>query len=466
MKRVLLFLVSMGMELSYLYACATFLTSSIFHRPFPLLEAVGSFALAAMLTLVSEGRGWRIIYIVLLQAAGFVPAIWRVIKVFLSWESSFMSQTWLTKLYDNPVGATEWFVGLLVLLWIVAFWREGMGLARRPRDYFTLCSRFDRGLIAFFLLYLTKFLLRVRGEIQIQEPVSEFLIFPFLAFSLLAIGLVRHRSAGEKDFLPGYRGIGVIFSFIVVTLLFGTGLILFCLPFLTLAAETGFDILKIAAGPVGYVLLKILRFIFGTWEPGPIKEVAKKEKLPEHSPGGPAPWWLELLGKILSYALWIILGLLVLVIIGVTLYYIYKWLLSKSESRGEQQSPRDLLSLFLKWLRSFLSSLGKTFSRLFRRYKNAVQLYAALLVWGRHSGISHSPSETPFEYGLRLRDRFPVLKTEIESIVVAFNEEVYGETILDDHQLTSARSAWHRLRSPLLWPTRVKAWFRRPLDVG
>ena len=464
MKRALLFLVSMGMELSYLYACATFLTTSIFHRPFPFLEAVGSFALAAILTLVSEGRGWRVIYVVILQAIGFVPALWRMIKVFVSWESSFMSQSWLITLYDNPGGAIQWFVGLLVILWVFAFWREGMGLAKRPRDYFTFCSRFDRGLVAFFLLYLIKFFLRVKGEVQIQEPVSEFLVFPFLAFSLLAIGLVRHRSAGEKDFLPGYRGIGVIFSFIVVTLLFGAGLILFCLPFLTLAAETGLDILKIAAGPVGYILLKVLRFIFGTYEPGPGKEVVKKQKLPEVSSEGSTPWWLELIGKILAYALWIILGLLLLVIIGVSLYYVYKWLLSKTESRGEKQGPRDLLLLLFERLRSLLRSFGKRLSRIVKGYKNAVQLYTALLRWGAHSSLPRSASETPYEYGSRLKHRFPVLETEIESIVQAFNEEVYGELNLNENQLTVAQSAWRRLRSPLHWPTRVRAWFRRPLD--
>jgi hypothetical protein len=463
-KRALLFLVIMGMELSYLYACATFLTTSIFHRPFPFLEAVGSFALAGVLTLVSEGRGWRVIYVVILQGIGFVPALWRMIRIFISWESSFMSQTWLVKFYDNPVGAMEWFVGLLVILWIFAFWREGMGMVKRPRDYFTLCSRFDRGLIAFFLLYLIKFLLRVKGDIEIQEPVSEFLVFPFLTFSLLAIGLVRHRSAEEKDFLPGYRGIGVIFSFIVVTLLFGAGLILFCLPFLTLAARTGLDILKIAAGPVGYILLKVLRFIFGTYEPGPEKELVKKEKLPELSSHGPAPWWLELIGKILSYALWIILGLLVLLIIGVSLYYLYKWLLSKTESQGEKQSPRDLISLFLERLRTILHSLERILSRISRGHRNAVQLYSALLRWGSRSSLPRSSSETPHEYGSRLKHRFPLLGTDIESIVQAFNEEVYGEITLNRNRLIVAQSAWRRLRSPLLWPARARTWFRRPPD--
>jgi len=65
---------------------------------------------------------------------------------------------------------------------------------------------------------------------------------------------------------------------------------------------------------------------------------------------------------------------------------------------------------------------------------------------------------------LRLKQRFPVLTGEIESIIAAFNEEVYGEIILNDHQLTGAHVAWRRLRSPLYWPSRLRAWFRRPLD--
>ena len=89
-NRVLLFLVAMGMELSYLYACATFLTTSLFHHPFPFPEAVGTFALAAILTLLSEGRGWRVIYGLAFQALGFVPALLRMVHIFNSWSPSFL----------------------------------------------------------------------------------------------------------------------------------------------------------------------------------------------------------------------------------------------------------------------------------------------------------------------------------------------------------------------------------------
>jgi hypothetical protein len=466
-KSFLLFLVTVGMELSYLYACSTFLTTSIFNHPFPFPEAVGSFVLAAVLTLLSQGRGWRVIYVLALQALGFIPALLRIANVFSSWLTSFSSQTWLVESNPNTLGAAELFVGMLVLLWAVVFWGGGMGLARRPADYYTICSRFDRGLIAFFILFLIKFLLRLKGGIKIEEPVSEFLLFPFLIFSLLAIGLVRNRSAGPRDFLPGYQGIGVILSFIVVILLFGTGLVLFCLPYLTLAAEAGYGILKIVGRPVGSILVKVLLFIFGHTMALPEKMPVKKEtSIPDLSSQGTTPWWMELLGKILAYGLWIILGLLLLIIVGVTLYYLYRWLLSRTALSEEKQSPRHLIALWLEKLRLFLHSCWRWLLRRIKGYKGAIPLYTALRTWGRHSGLPHSLSETPTEYGSRLKHRFPVLKREIELIIEVFNETVYGEIILNENQLTTAQSAWRRLRSPLHWPLRLKTWFLRPSHLS
>ena len=479
--RVLLFLAAMGMELSCLYACATFLTTSLFHHPFPFPEAVGSFALAAVLTLLSEGRGWRVIYGLGFQALGFIPALLRMVNVFNSWSPSFLTQTWLLKFSGTsvdhpdyggllPVGAIGWFVGVLVILWAIFFWLGGRQLARRPTDYFTICSRFDRGLIAFFILFLVKFLLQlipVNGGVKIAESMSISLLFPFLIFSLLAIGLVRNRNAAPRDFLPGYQGIGVILSFAVVILSLGTGLVLFCSHYLALAAETGYAVLKVAAGPVGFVLLKVLRFIFGYPEtdteriPRP-HEVERAIR--EVQPHGPSAWWLVLLGKIFYYGLLIMTGLVLLTIVGVTLFLIIHWLLSKTSVSQERQSTRHLISLWVERLRLFLIFCQRWLVRRLRGYHGAIQLYAALRGWGRHSGLPHDQSETPVEYGLRLKQRFPVFKNEIESIIGVFNEEVYGEIILSRQQLTLAQAAWRRLRSPLHWPSRLRSWFRRPLD--
>jgi hypothetical protein len=51
-------------------------------------------------------------------------------------------------------------------------------------------------------------------------------------------------------------------------------------------------------------------------------------------------------------------------------------------------------------------------------------------------------------------------------IIEVFNETVYGEIILNENQLTTAQSAWRRLRSPLHWPLRLKTWFLRPSHLS
>ncbi len=461
-KGFLLFLVTAGMELSYLYACSTFLTTAIFNHSFPFPEAVGSFILAAVLTLLFQGRGWRVIYVLIAQAFGFVPFLIRMVNIYHSWSDSFLSQTWLIKFYDSPTGATGWFMSLLVIYWIYVFWAGGVGLARRPADYYTICSRFDRGLIAFFLLFLIKFYLQVKEGIKIEDPLSQLLIFPFLIFSLLAIGLVRHRSVAPRDFLPGYQGIGVILSFTVVILLLGTGLVFFCLPYLTLAAETGYSILKIVSKPIGSFLLVILRFIFGSDFTVSEKPPVKKKEIIDQASQGEYSWWVELLGKILAWGVWILIGLVFLFLFAVAMYFLYQWLLSKTPIDQERQSPRHVIALWAERLRLFLRSCWRWFLRKIKGYRGAVQLYTALRSWGRRSGLRHMPSETPREYGSRLEHRFPILKREIDLIIQAFNEEVYGEIILNEHRLKITRSAWRRLRNPLHWPSRLKTWFLRP----
>lgn len=464
-NKVLLLIANGGMELSWTYAWAIFLTTSILHQSFPFPEAVGAFALAAALSSFSQGRGWRVIYIVFLQALGFVPLLLRVVRIFNSWSPSYSSLSWLMNSEVTTPGSQEWVIFILVISWAVCFWGGGMRLVQRPMDYFTLCSRFDRGLVAFFILFLAKFLFLVRGEIKIEDPVSEFLIFPFLVFSLLAIGLARNQTTAPRDFLPGYQGIGVILSFAVIVLLFGTGLVFFFLPYLTLAAEQGYVVLKTVAVPVGSILLTVLRFIFGYDNDFSQKLPDKPEtKLPELTPSGTGPWWLELLGKILAWGIWILLGLLFLTLIAVSIYFLFQWLFSRTSINQKRHLPRHPILLWAEKLRLFLRSLWIRFVRSIKGYKGAVQLYTALIIWGRRSGLPHSLSETPREYGLRLTGRFPVLRKDIELIIEAFNREVYGGVVLDENQLTIAHSAWFKLRSPLHWPRRVKTWFLRPQD--
>ncbi|MCL4489065.1 MAG: DUF4129 domain-containing protein [Chloroflexi bacterium] len=460
-NRVLVFLLSTGMELCYLYAAATFLTTAIFHQAFPFPEAVGSFLLAALLTLFSEGRGWRVIFVVAVQSIGFVPALFRMVQVFNSWSSSFLVQTWFTRALPSPSDAIGYFIILLVIGWALSFWAGGVGLARMPKDYFTLCSRFDRGLIAFFGLFLVKLYLQVAQGIRVDAPASGFLIFPFLIFSLLAIGLVRNRSEDHRDFLPGYQKLGVVLSFIVVIVLASIGLAFFFLPYLMLAAQRGSDLLGVVSAPLLSIVYAITGWLFGTDFGASNQQPVPREQLQETAPQWSFPWWVELLGKILAWGMGIVLVLVVLAIAAGLLYGIFQWLFSKTELDQERPSLRQSFVSFMIGLREWIVSFWRGWVRSLRGYQRAVHLYTALRTWGRNSGVPNLPSETPAEYGERLENGFPGLAGEIELIIQAFNREVYGEITLNEEQMATARSAWSRLASPLRWPMRVRAWFRR-----
>ena len=459
----LLFLAGGGMELSWLYAWATFIVASILHRPFPLPEAIGTFALAAVLSLVVRGMGWRVILILGLQVFGFLLATSRIVHVFFYGSHPFFGQWWLLECLRQPKDPLEWFILVIVLFFALLFWVGGVTLARRSAAYITVCTRFDLGVAAFFCLLLIKFLVLVRGGIDIQDHTPELLLFPFFVFSLLAIGMARNRSSAQRDFLSGYQGVGVFVSFSVVVLAFGAGLVLLFLPYLSVAAEMGYGVVKYTTAPLGPILVSIIRFLF-------LHSRSRPEMASPSSGGGGAEfvsstessWWTELFEKVFR---WGFLGLGVLIAIvlcGLGMWYLFRWLFSRTTRSKKTQIQWGLISL---WAVQLWSALLLFWDRIVRRvkgYRSAVQLYSALLNWGRHSGLPHFLSETPTEYGVRLRRRFPTLKREIALIAEAFNKEVYGEIVLDERQFTMAKLAWRRLRSPIHWPSRFKSWFLQP----
>ena len=464
-KGFLIFWIIVGMELSWCYAWVNFLTTSILHQPFPFLEAIGTFVLAAGLTIFSKGKGWRIISILGIQVLGVILAALRIVYAFNTSLYSFFSQAWLIEFFNTMRSPLEWLNLILILFLTLMLWVGGITLARRSTAYSALSFRFDLGVAAFFLLFLTKMFLLANGSLKIDDPISFLFLFPFFVFSLLAIGLVRKRSASPKDFLPGYQGIGVILSFTAVVVLFGTGLILFFLPYLTMVAETAYGMIKTAAKPLVPFLINFLRFIF---VPGSHLRDGR-EKWSSTSNGNPgglvspqeSSWWTELFEKILAFMIGDISGLILLCVAVVVCFFLLRWLFSKtSVSQGKQSTWYSIL-LWAEKLRLFLLSCWRGIIRRVKGYKSASQLYAALLSWGHHSGMPHFLNETPNEYGLRLKNLFPILTGEIESIIQAFNQEVYGEVTLNQQQFAIVKSSWHRLRSPLNWPSRLKTWFLR-----
>lgn len=466
MRRPLLFLSSGCMELSWLYAWANFLTASMLHRSFPFLEAITTFILAVTVTLCSKGKGWRVIYVLGLQIFGFILSSSIIVYTFNSLSPPFFSHIWLIEFFNSLKSPLEWLILILILFLTLSFWIRGLTFARRQMTHSKICSRFDLGLAAFFLLFLIKLIISEKGGIKIEDPVSQLLLFPYFIFSLSAIGLVRNQGSFQKKFLSGYQGLGVILIFTMAVLIFGTGLTIFFLPYLSLAAELGYGILKIAAKPLGYIFLAVIRFLY---MPRAIRHEnpssPAKESIGDLNPPAEGSWFSDFLEKILILGLWGLIGLTLFAILGLATFYLLRWLFSRTYASQRRQGQWHLIPAWAERLRTFLLYCWRSIIRRFKYLNRAVEFYSALLGWGRHSGLPYFLSETPTEYGLRLKNRFPALQREIELIIDAFNREVYGEILLKEEQLATVRFAWRRLRSPLHWPSRLKNLFLHPFHL-
>jgi len=462
-RGILLFLAHGGMEFVWLYAWASFLMTSIVHRPFPLPEAIGAYLLAAALTLAVRGMGLRVISVLGIQVLGFLLAASRIVYTLKYRAYPYFGQGWLVEFLGRTRDPLEWLILVIILIFGVLFWLGGVTLARRSTAYLTICSRFDLGVAAFFCLLMVKLLLLVKGGIEVKDPAPELLLFPFFIFSLLAIGLARSRGSARRDFLAGYKGIGVLASFTVVVLAFGAGLVLLFMPYLIAAAEAGYGVLRSAAGPLSPILVRVLRFLFfGARMRQEASSSSPGGHEAEFVPSGESSWWSELVARVLE---WGFLGLgmvLGLILCALGAWYLLRWLFSRTSKQQRQPIHWRLLVVWAQrqWV-ALVLGVQRVVQR-FKGYCDALQLYRALLKWGRRSGLPHLLSETPAEYGSRLRKQFPCLTGEIRGIVEAFNLVVYGEVALDDEQMTLAKLSWRRLRSPRYWPSRLKSWFLQP----
>ncbi|MBI5446521.1 MAG: DUF4129 domain-containing protein [Deltaproteobacteria bacterium] len=455
-SRTLLLPASAAMELSWGYAWATFLTTAVLRQPFPFAEAVLSFVLAAVLTYVSTGRGWRVVAVLALHAAAFLPAARWMAGLFGEWPYS------LPRTGGDPISASlatrQWAVMALLLLWGVLFWGGGVALARRGRDDPSVGKRFDLGLSAFLLLLLADFGLSV-GGIRVSGPSALFLFPSFFLSGLVAVGAARDSGAEGPSFLPGYRSLGAVLSFVAGVLLLGLGTICLFLPFLGRAADVGYRALS-AAGRTSlpYIenaLLWFHRVLGGRSPAGRAPEAREPTAAAETAKQAATSGWPEAVGQILVWIVWGVLGAVLLLMIGITLYGVFRWLLSRTADAEPKPLAPELLALWRRVLDRARSLAARVLRRL-RPCRTAAQVYEALLGWGRWSGVPRGATETAREYERRLTRSFPALTGEFGAIIEAFHREVYAACPPEAAAFRSARSALRRLRRPCLWPARVK----------
>jgi hypothetical protein len=456
----LLIIVSGGLLLSWVYAWAAFVMPFLDTRPFSLMDGVLVLVLAATITKLPRGRGWRIVSIIGLQIVGFVFATLRMIYGHFEWSYSFWSRDWVSTFLAQQHSLLEWTIIILILFWTLSLWIGGIKLVLKSPDEETIGSRFDLGVAAFLLLLLIRLMMIVKG---VAVGHDEGLVLSFLAFfvfGILGLGMVRYADSAERTYIATYRGIGVILSFTVFVLLFGGGLVILFLRSLMSAAELGQDVLKAAAKSVVPLLTTVIRFILvkGCRIAPDNNSSAKPQNAGPELPVSNGSE-VEFLAQILT---WIVTGLgsvIALIFLVLLVWYLTRWLASR---RPTDENKPSIWHVILQWLSLFKALLISSIAiinRKRRRHQGAGYFFARLLRWGAHCGLPRIPNETPLEYGSRLGKEFPNLGNEITSIIDLFNRTVYGVMDLNLQRLATARLAWYRLRSPLLWAARLKTWF-------
>ena len=444
-----------GALLSWLYAWATFVLFSFFRQIYPLPETLGIFSLAAILTLIHRRRRWRKIQVIGIHLASLAGAGLWVVYVFYYRLEPLLNTDWLIDFYNRPKDQQEWFLLIFVLGYTIVFWIAGIRFALQIKSYTCACSRFDRGMIAFFCLFLIKLIMQIRMGIQSQESMAVILIFPFFIFSLTEIGLARSQGEGQpKEYLLGYHAVGALASFTIGALIIGAAVFMFFLPYLKMASVVGYDLMQSAARPLAPLVIAAIKFIF---DPNKM-DAAFSDRSPAYDAtgiSGEPGAWILLVQKILLWGCGTIILLVAGVALGLGICYILRWLFKKPAAGNEINGQWNIL----RWWHAIKAYLLTCYAWIRRTAakRSALEFYAALQRWGGSSGLRQAPNETPMEYGRRLALRFPNLKNEILLIVEMLQWEVYGEYYLNAKQLAKTRQAWKKLLSPTNLPLRIKS---------
>jgi hypothetical protein len=438
-------------EVCWIAALAAFVLQAFMKRTYPLVDAVGIFLVSATIMRALRASGLRVVHQLLIHATALVCILlrsahtaWHPLKPFWTIDG------W--RALATPRAAHDWLIFAVVAFWSLVFWRAGMQHAERPHTYREACSRFDRGLTWLFALLLVRLLLRGQLGPAWLEQVSGLLLYPYVASGLLALAIARNADDSPKRFARGYRMLGLATSVGVLLLALGLGYGLLNMPGLKAATATSYGGMKAVTRPVANTAIEAIEYLLRllNFSPNIVTERTRDPSLTGSGFNVPASRALSDGARETQTSL---LGLRILaaVALAVTLVYLRRWLLSR---RPKVTTGDNAWRRLRRWLGRAPLAIGAWFQP--ESSREPIRLYVALLKWGRRSGLRHRPHETPREYAERLKAQRLDVNAPIDLIVSVFHSHVYGQSEVDELQMTRARRALRRIRSPLLWPARVR----------
>jgi len=459
-----LLLISAGMmEITWLYALTCILFLMLESPLIPLWAVILSFFTPILITSILKGRGRRIIEHVILHIFFYFMILLYTFYVYGNCQGSFFNFKWLKMLLNQQYGSVGGFSYLFILFWLLFLWINGYKLVNRSNDYFIIASHFDLGILMLVFTFI------ILGSLHLSLPFAGLLILYYFLFGMFSISLAKNLRSSKTRHPNQFSGTGMVLTFILAVLLFGSWIVLFFLPQLSLAAQVGSRVLKIVSKPLLNLLLKIILFLFSGYG----NRAVNVSSISSGDPGIPLiessepTWWTQLLGWMITWGGLILLSLLAMMVICWLIWSLWKWFSTKTEVDTKRKGFFEELLL---WFLHLFSLAKKVLGRIVfllknirRKQENISVLFQKLCRWGRSSGIPRESSKTPQEYGRYLTHFFPDNRLDIQLIIKNFNREIYGKKPIQAEQLRKAKKAWQRLSHPSKWPLRlwIKIFYSR-----
>lgn len=452
-EKTLLYVSGTIMDLSWLYAWAAFSLVSLGAGPLPAVRIIALFMFGAAVGRIVHGKGFRVVTVGSVQVLGICAALFWTMHFLSGSHRTIVDLAWAAEFFITSHTATEWLYFILTAFWTVAIWLNGFFFALRPATHEKVSSRFDIGLAAFLCLVLFRFAIETRGAVTAQGDFTVISACIFSFFGLLAIGITRAHGPGATGRIYGRRKMAIILGFISAVFLCVVSLVVFLRRPLSLVAGVGYNALAKAWSSAGSLFLKFIRFLYLP------RQVTVKESpsggqggIFDHMASSGSVPWMETAAKVLAWLFGTFAGIMIVIIIITGAVWIVRRLLARTKKEGW---PAGRPFYFLATLKR-LKALFAGALRSLRRRRTAADFYRALRAWSALSGIRLAGCETPSEFSGRIKEAFPAVGLEIDSITHAFNREFYGDIRLGRDEVRSLRSCWRKVTSPRLWPGRLK----------
>ena len=444
-EKIPLYVSGIIMDLSWLYAWATFSVISLGGNPLPLMQIIALFISGAVISRTVHGRGFRVVTVGLVQALAVCAALFWTMHFLSGPHRTIIDLERVAEFFITPHPATEWLYFILTAFWTVAIWLSGVFFPLRPATHEKVASRFDIGLTAFLCLVLITFAIEMKGGPSAQGDLTVISASIFFFFGLFAIGITRAHGGEAASLIYGRQKMGIVLGFISAVFLSVVSLVVFIRQPLSLIAGVGYNALVQAGSSVTSLFVRFIRFLYLP------RQVRIKEPVSggqgsmfdNMTPSGGGPW-METAAKVLAWLFGTFVGIMIIIIIVTGAVWIIRRLLArtKKQDRSTGRSSHVLATL-LRLKALFSGSL-----RYLGSYRTASDFYRALKVWSRLSGIRHAGCETPSEFSDRIKETFPAIALEIDSITHAFNREFYGDITLGRDEIRSVRSSWRKMTTP------------------